>query len=94
MVSNQASAVTRWRKRRELQGYVRVEVQVRREDTTLVREIAKALVDPKREDETRAILREKIGGTDSRGLKELLASAPLEGIDLKRSRDLGRDGEL
>jgi len=27
-------------------------------------------------------------------LKELLASAPLEGIDLDRSRDLGRDVDL
>ena len=94
MASTQPSAVTRGRKRRRLEGFARVELQVRREDVTLVREIAKALADPEREDETRTFLRKKIGDKRSKGFKELLASAPLDGIDLERSRDFGRDAEL
>lgn len=86
--------VTLWRKRRRMQGFVRVEVQVRKDDAVLVRNVAKALLDPDRESETRAILRERIAGSCSGGLKALLASAPLEGIDLERPRDFGRPAVL
>lgn len=91
MVSTKPSPVTQWRKRRQRQGFVRVEIQVRKEDAALVRDVATALVDPERETETRAILREKIAVPRSGGLKVLLASAPLEGIDLERQRDFGCD---
>jgi hypothetical protein len=36
-------------------------------------------------------LREHFGAAEAFGLKALLAAAPLEGIDLTRERDLGRD---
>jgi len=62
--------------------------------TPLVRDVATALGDPARESETRAILRERIVTPRSGGLKALLASAPLEGIDLDRPRDFGRDVSL
>ena len=88
------SPVTKWRKRRQRQGFVRVEVQVRKDDAALVRAVATALGDPEREAETRAILREKIAATRAGGFKALLASAPLEGIDLDRHRDFGRDVTL
>jgi hypothetical protein len=39
-------------------------------------------------------LRERFGAGPAAGLKALLAPAPLEGIDLGRARDLGRDVEL
>ncbi|MDZ7754045.1 MAG: hypothetical protein U5S82_21000 [Gammaproteobacteria bacterium] len=91
MASTDPSPFTRWRKRRQRQGFVRVEVQVRKEDAALVREVATALGDPERETETRAILREKIALPWTGDLKALLASAPLEGIDLERPRDFGRD---
>ena len=39
-------------------------------------------------------LRQVLGEEPKPGLKALLASAPLEGIDLTRDRDLGRDVEL
>lgn len=94
MSSTEQSPVTRWRKRRERQGFVRLEVQVRKDDASLVREIAAALGDPEREAETRAILREKIVGRRTGGLKALLAAAPLDDIDLERQRDLGRDVSL
>lgn len=85
------SPVTQWRKRRQRQGFVRVEVEVRKDDVALVRKVAAALVDPQRKAETRAILREKIVAPRSGKLKALLAAAPLEGINLERQRDLGRD---
>ena len=94
MTDTELSPVTRWRKRRQRQGFVRVEVQVRKEDAALVRDVATALVDPEREAETRAILREKIATPRTGGLKALLAAAPLEGIDLERTRDFGRDAAL
>ncbi len=91
MVNPNPSPVTQWRKRRRQQGFVRVEVQARKDDAALVREIASALVDSERDTETRAILREKIAAPHSGGLKALLASAPLEGIDLERPRDFGHN---
>ncbi len=94
MPNTNPSPVTQWRKRRQRQGFVRVEVQVRKEDAALVRDVATALVNPERETETRAILREKIAAPRSGGLKALLVSAPLEGIDLERPHDFGRDTTL
>ncbi len=46
------------------------------------------------EGEARALLRERFGVLEAKGLKELLAAAPLEGIDLACERDLGRDAAL
>jgi plasmid stability protein len=94
MTNTDPSPVTQWRKRRQRQGFVRVEVQVRKEDAGLVRDVATALGDPAREAETRAILRERIATPRGGGLKALLAAAPLEGIDLDRPRDFGRDVSL
>lgn len=94
MASTDPSPVTRWRKRRQRQGFVRVELQVRKEDAGLLREVASALGDPAREAETRALLRERIGPAHPGGLKALLEAAPLEGIELERSRDTGRDVAL
>ena len=58
------------------QGMIRVEVLVRKEYADWFGGVATALGDPKREVETRQILREQITPS-GRGLKELLASAPL-----------------
>ncbi len=88
------SPVTKWREHRRRQGFVRVEIQARKMDAALVRDVAKALADPERETETRTILRERIAAPRSGGLKALLAAAPLEGIDLERPRDFGRDAAL
>ena len=70
---------------------MRVEVQVRKEDAALVREVAGALGDPAREAGTRAKLRETLASPRAGGLKALLARAPLEGIDLGRPRDVERE---
>jgi hypothetical protein len=62
-------------------------VKVRKDD--VVRGVVK-LSDPA-EVEARALLRERFLTAKAQGLKALLAGAPLEGIDLKRARDLGRN---
>jgi len=85
------SSVAMHRARRERQGFVRVEVSVRKEDAGLVRRIASALSDPSRQAEARKLLRQRFAEPPKVSLKALLASAPLDGIDLDRSRDVGRD---
>jgi len=91
MRNAQKRYLSAYRRRLKRQGMVRVEVQVRKDDAALLRGIAKALTDPAREAETRALLRECFGTADAIGLKALLAAAPLEGIDLTRERDFDRD---
>jgi hypothetical protein len=75
-------------------GVVRLEVNVHKDDAPLVRGVVKALSDPEREAEVRALLRERFGAGKPTGLKALLASAPLDGIDLTRERDFGRNLDL
>lgn len=88
------SPVASHRARRERQGFVRVEVNVRKEDASLVRRVASALSDPARQTEARALLRQRFVEPSHVSLKTLLASAPLDGIDLERSPDPGRDVDL
>jgi hypothetical protein len=83
-----------FRLRQKRQGLVRVELQVRKEDAALVRGVAKALVDPAREAEARSLLTARFVTPVAIGLKALLASAPLDGIELDRAHDLGRPVDL
>jgi hypothetical protein len=85
-----SSAVTLYRKRLKQKGLLRIEIQVRKQDAALVRAVAGALVDPDREREFRQALRERLVAPRAKGLKALLAEAPLDGIDLRRGRDRGR----
>lgn len=94
MTIKSKSPVAAHRARRSNEGYVRVEVSVRKEDAVLVRRVASALSDPVRQGEARATLRRTFADSAESGLKSLLASAPLDGIDLDRARDLGRDVDL
>ena len=88
------SAVSAHRERLRSRGLQRLEVQVRREDAPLVRAVAAALADPERAAAARALLRGRFAPAPPRSLKELLAAAPLDGVDLERSRDTGRAVEL
>ena len=94
MMGKAKSSVAKHRARMERQGLVRVEVSVRKEDASLVRRVASALSDPSRQAEARRLLRQRFAEPPKVSLKALLASAPLDGIDLDRSRDPGRDVEL
>lgn len=94
MARARASTVQRFRQRQKTRGLRRVEVQVPAEDAGLVRRLAAALSDPARRSGARAELVRVFGGGETRSLKALLAQAPLEGIDLTRSRDHGRAVDL
>jgi hypothetical protein len=69
-------------------------VQVRREDVPLIRAVAAALVSPDQATEARALLRRRFGPEQTGSLKDLLAAAPLDDVDLARSRDTGRAIDL
>ena len=88
------SALATHRARMERRGFVRVEVNVRKDDASLVRGVAAALSDPSRQAEARRLLRQRFGKSPKVSLKALLASAPLDGIDLDRSPSAGRDVDL
>ncbi|MDP6069822.1 MAG: hypothetical protein QGG75_21595 [Alphaproteobacteria bacterium] len=94
MTNSQKTALADYRRRLKRRGLVRVEVNVRKEDAALVRSIAQALTDPEHDVEARAILRQNFTEPRAKGLKALLAAAPLQGIDLERSGDTGRTVEL
>ena len=94
MTDKAKSSVASHRARLERQGRVRVEVNVRKEDASLVRRVASALSDPARQAEARVLLRQRFLEPSNVSLKALLASAPLDGIDLDRSHDLGREVDL
>ena len=93
MSDAQQRALARHRSRLQQAGMVRPEVEVRRDDVELVRDIGRELADPTREAQTRASLRERVGQVPV-DPKALLAAAPLKGVDLERERDLGRPVEL
>jgi len=94
MSNTKRSTLSSYRRRLKRRGLVRLEVQVRKHDAPLVRGVVKALGDPEREADARALLRERFGAGKPTGLKTLLASAPFDGIDLTRERDFGREVEL
>jgi hypothetical protein len=94
MQTPQKKALSAHRRRLKRRGIARVEVRVPKDDIALLRSVVAALTDPDRAAETRALLRDRFGTRRSRGLKALLAAAPLEGIELARDRDLGRDVDL
>jgi hypothetical protein len=64
------------------------------DDAALVRAVVKALNDPDERYEVRNLLQRRFAKAGSTGLKAMLAVAPLEGIDLRRDRDVGRPVEF
>jgi hypothetical protein len=94
MPTAQRKAITNFRRRLKGNGLVRLEIKVRKTDASLVRDVVSALADPKLEVQTRAFLREKFKAPTAMNFKDYLASAPLEGVDLTREPDFGRDVDL
>ena len=88
-----SSLATHWAQMQR-RGFVRVGVNVRKEDARLVRRVASALSDPSRQAEARRLLRQRFVEPPKVSLKALLASAPLDGIDLDRGPDPGREVDL
>jgi hypothetical protein len=94
MRSRAKSSLVSHRARMARRGFVRVEVNVSKDDARLVRHVASALADPARQVDARRLLRRRFVEPPKVSLKALLASAPLDGIDLYRGPDLGRDVHL
>jgi|1186.fasta_scaffold680199_1 hypothetical protein len=88
------SALAAHRSRLRDRGLQRVEVQAPVADAPLIRAVAAALTDPAQAEAARAFLRIRFAPVPARSLKDLLAAAPLEGIELDRPRDAGRDIDL
>jgi hypothetical protein len=93
MTKSNQSALARHRRRLKARGVARLEVRVGRTDVELVRSVVDALTDPRRDVEARALLRRHFAPPPAGSLKALLASAPLDGVDLSRDRDLPREIE-
>jgi len=89
-----SAALAEHRKRLRSRGLQRLEVQVRGEDAPLLRAVVAALADPGQAAEARALLLRRFAPEPVRSLKDLIESAPLDGIDLDRPRDMGRAVEL
>ena len=94
MAGARKTSLPAFRKRLRQRGMVRVEIHVPKDDAVLVRSVARALRDPKLAAEARSILKARFAKPTHAGLKALLASAPLEGVDLERPRDMGREIDL
>ena len=94
MRSSANKAVAEHRKRLKQRGLVRIELRAPKEDAPLLRDIAGALADPARAIPTRRLLRQHFNPYAGMNFKELLAAAPLEGVDLERNPDTGRDVDL
>ena len=88
-------AVQAYRHRLKERGWVRLEVQTSKEDVPLIRQVTQALrSDPVRAAQLRRHLHRLIDPAPHADLKALLASAPLDGIDLSRRHDRGREVDL
>src|SRR6266851_5270003 len=74
--SRAKSSLSSHRARMARQGFVRVEVNVRKEDAGLVRHVAAALSDPARQAAARTLLRQRFAEPPKVSLKALLAAAP------------------
>lgn len=91
----QRKAVQNHRRRQQKRGLVRLEVQAAEADKILIRKVARLLRgDPARAAEIRKRLQQVIGEERKPGLKALLTSVPLEGIELTRHQDFGRDVDV
>jgi hypothetical protein len=84
MQASQKKAVSAHRRRLRRRGIARVEVRVHKDDVALLRSVVAALADPDRGAEARSLLRDRFGARRTRGLKALLAAAPLDGIEIVR----------
>lgn len=93
-MKSQRKALAAHRRRLKRRGVARVEIRVQKRDAALLRQVAKALSDPARAPRIRAALRQDLRSGERLSFKEFLASAPLEGIDLTRDPDTGRDIEF
>ncbi len=91
---NSTSALAAHRQRLRGRGFQRLEIQVQGKDAPLIRAVAAALADPDRAPEARSLLHDRFIPNPVNSLKDLLAGAPLDGIEFDRLRDTGRAVDL
>lgn len=94
MSSSRDKAVRRHRRRLRERGIKRVEIEAAEADASLIRQLAKLLREGGATAERARRELIDIVAPGSPGLKELLASAPLAGIRIARSRDRARKIDL
>jgi hypothetical protein len=90
MTAAQTKALRAHRRRLTQRGLLRLEVRVPKDDAWMVKQLATALADPLRHDDTREKFLDWLSETGVGGVHALLLNAPLEGVPLKRARDRGR----
>lgn len=94
MPKSKPSAVAKHRRVLRQRGLKRIELRVPAIDAELFKQIAASILGAETAKETRAYLRRRFSSAESADFKDYLASAPLEGIDLGRRSDTGRDVDL
>ena len=95
MTPAQKKAVQEHRKRQAKKGIVRVEVNVPDSDRDLIRQTAANLrAGGEIAEQTRAALSSVLNPFEGMNLRELLEAAPLDELDLERSKETWRDIEL
>lgn len=96
MTSAQQKAIQRYRKSQERKGLVRLEVTIPETDRDSLREIAAILRrDDFQAEHLRFVLESFLEGDVLLDFKKYLELAPLEGLDLERTKDSGiRDVNL
>ena len=84
MTGSQEKALKNHRRRLKQKGFRRVEVEARDTDASIIRQLARTLrTDGDKAREARQLLLDLLA-SEQTGLKELLLSAPLEGIRITR----------
>jgi len=95
MSPSQKKAVKRHRERQAKKGLVRMEVNVPESDREMIRQAAANLrAGGEIAERTRAALFEVFNPYAGMGLKELIEAAPLDDLDLERSKETWRDIEF
>ena len=95
MMPSQKRAVARHRNRQQSKGISRLEISVPKEDKDLLRAAAAKLKSGGvAAGRVRRALRDAVADREPISFKELLESAPLDGIEFERSADTGREIEL
>jgi|SRR5882672_161977 len=93
--ASHTKAVRSHRRRLKHRGLQRVEVHASAPDAALIRRLARLLrTDEEGAGRVRQQLRASMGRDDTLGLKALLAAAPLQGVQIKRSRERVRKIDL
>lgn len=95
MTLAQRRALENHRRQLAVRGLIRLELLAQEKDRPLLREVARKLrEEPEHAGALRAGLHRLLGTRPKLSRKAVLAAAPLEGIDLGRERDMGREVEL